>query len=384
MEVITRTTCRLCASDKLKDVLSLGNLYVSDFVEEQDESIKAPLELILCEGCGLLQLRHTAPQEIMYSRHYWYKSALNGAIVSDLKEIAGVAKEYMNEGDTILDIGANDGTLLSFVGKKYHKVGVEPANNLVEELRNHADETIHDFWDAEVYKSLGLPKAKVVTAIGMFYDMEDPGKFVKDVAEILDDEGTFITQLMTLKPMLDNNDVGNICHEHLEYYSYNALKYLFENNGLEIVYLEVNGINGGSYRIFARKLKTGSIFKFDELFDYEKFKKNIEENKKLTVDFIKKKVKRGQKVYGYGASTKGNTILQYYGLDNKLISGIADKNPDKFGLKTVGTNIPIINEDKITDADYYFILPWGFTKQFVENNPGKKFIVSIPKFKVYE
>src|SRR3990167_1546371 len=287
MEVITRTTCRLCASDKLKDVLSLGNLYVSDFVEEQGESIKAPLELILCEGCGLLQLRHTAPQEIMYSRHYWYKSALNGAIVSDLKEIAGVAKEYMNEGDTILDIGANDGTLLSFMGKKYNKVGVEPANNLVEELRDHADETIHDFWDAEVYKKLGLPKAKVITAIGMFYDMEDPGKFVKDVAEILDDEGTFITQLMTLKPMLDNNDVGNICHEHLEYYSYNALKYLFENNGLEIVYLEVNGINGGSYRIFARKLKTGSIFKFDELFDYEKFKKNIEENKKLTVDFIK-------------------------------------------------------------------------------------------------
>ncbi|MBI4085285.1 MAG: methyltransferase domain-containing protein [Candidatus Liptonbacteria bacterium] len=396
MKIITRKTCRLCGSNKLKSILNLGNLYVSTFVKSRKEKgMRSPLELVLCQNpkCDLLQLKHTAPQELMYSRHYWYESGINNVIVSDLKQIVSqtIKMAKPKKGDVFLDIGANDGTMLGFVPKKYIRVGCEPADNLQAKLRKNADYAIHDFWYKKTYDKLGLPKAKIITAIGMFYDMEDPSQFVRDAARVLADDGLFIAQMMTLKPMILKNDVGNICHEHLEFYSYPSLVYLFEKNGLEIFKVEENGINGGSYRLFARKLKKGSI-KYRELkFDYKAFAKRLVENKKKTVEFIKKEVKKGKKVYAYGASTKGNTILQYYGLNSKLIAAAADKDPKKWGKFTVGTLVPIIKEGnaRAEKPDYFFVLPWGFIESFKKKERekgffkrGGKFIVSIPKFKV--
>ncbi|MDO8574156.1 MAG: class I SAM-dependent methyltransferase [bacterium] len=394
LKTITRKTCRLCGGSDFKKVLSLGSLYVSNFVKKRDEGgIKAPLDLILCKNpkCELLQLRHTAPQEIMYSRHYWYKSAISPVIKADLKEIANqvIKMVDMKKGDVFLDIGANDGTLFDYVSKSFTRVGCEPANNLQKDLKKRADYVIHDFWTEGAYNKLKLPRAKVVTAIGMFYDMEDPGQFVRDAGRVMADDGIFIAQLMTLKPMIVLNDVSNICHEHIEFYSYPSLVYLFEKNGLEIFKVEENSINGGSYRLFARKLRKGSIKYKEPKLDYKAFAKRIESNKKKCVDFIRQEVKKGKVVYGYGASTKGNTILQYYGLGSKDITAIADKSPEKWGKYTVGTMIPIVSEEKARKAnpDYFFILPYAFVKTFVEREKawtkrGGKFIVSIPKFKV--
>lgn len=396
MKTITRKTCRLCGSKDLKSIINLGNLYVSDFVKsKKDRGIKAPLELVLCQNpkCDLLQLKHTAPQEIMYSRHYWYESGINNVIVKDLKEIVSQAIKMAKpkKGDVFFDIGANDGTMLGFVPKKYLRVGCEPADNLQEKLKKNADKTIHDFWYKETYDKLGIPKAKIITAIGMFYDMEDPSQFVRDAERVLADDGIFIAQMMTLKPMIEKNDVGNICHEHLEFYSYPSLAYLFEKNGLEIFKVEENGINGGSYRLFARKLKKGSIKYREPKFDYKAFGKRLEENKRKTVEFIKKEVKKGKKVYAYGASTKGNTILQYYGLTNKLVTAAADKDPKKWGKFTIGALVPIITEEqaKRDKPDYFFILPWGFVDSFKKKERdffkrGGKFIVPAPKFKVID
>ena len=411
-QIITRKNCRLCGGSEFKKVLSLGSLYVSNFVKKGDKGgIKAPLEMVLCKNpkCELLQLRHTAPQEIMYSRHYWYKSAISPVIKADLKEMATTAIKMakMKKGDVFLDIGANDGTLFDYVPKSFIRVGCEPANNLQKDLKKRADYVIHDFWTEEVYKRLRfsrggtrrhpprgdtrrhLPLAKVVTAIGMFYDMEDPGQFVRDAGRVMTDDGIFIAQLMTLKPMIVLNDVSNICHEHIEFYSYPSLVYLFEKNGLEIFKVEENSINGGSYRLFARKLRKGSIKYKEPKLDYRAFAKRIELNKKKCVDFIRREVKKGKVVYGYGASTKGNTILQYYGLGPKDITAIADKSPEKWGKYTVGTMIPIVSEEKARKAnpDYFFILPYAFVKTFVEREKawmkkGGKFIVSIPNFQV--
>lgn len=390
----TRETCRVCGSDKLDSIFSLGNLYVSTFIDNpSEETIRAPLELVLCDNCSLLQLKHTAPQDFLYTGHYWYQSGLNPVICADLKEITQVALGMVNvqDNDIVLDIGANDGTMLEYYPESLTRVACEPARNFLPYLTKITPWVINDLWNFEAwYEMLGDKKAKIITAIGMFYDMDDPGQFIKDAARALDEDGIFIAQLMCLRPMLEKNDLGNICHEHLEYYSYDSLKCLFDRNGLEIFEVEENDINGGSYRLFARKYRQGSL-EIDEKFtkkDYEEFHKRIQENKKGCVDFIKQEAKKGKKVYVYGASTKGNTILQYYGLDNELIKGAADKSPEKWGKYTVGTLIPIVSEAEAREkADYFLVLPWAFFNTFYEREKewlagGGKFIVPIPQFRI--
>ncbi len=391
----TRETCRVCGSHELTPLFSLGNLHISTFVNSPDESLgKAPLELVWCENCSLVQLKHTAPQELMYSKHYWYRSGLNKVIVNDLKEIAEESMKMvdLNAGDIVLDIGANDGTLLSFYPRDHVKVGCEPATNLIDEMKKHSDVAINDFWTYENYQNaVGLKKAKIITAIGMFYDMEDPNQFIRDSAMALDNNGIFIAQLMTSKKMLEQNDVGNICHEHIEYYSYESLKYLFEKNGLEIFRVEENSINGGSYRLFARKYRTGSIDYPEKITkkDYLDFAEKIEENKQACVNLLRELNSQGKKIYGYGASTKGNTILQYYGIGTDLVKGIAEISEEKFGKYTVGTKIPIIDENVAKqDADYFLVLPYAFKDSFIEKErewigKGGKFIFALPEVEVY-
>ncbi len=397
-EIITRKTCRLCGSSGFEDIFSLGDLYISTFVEKKDEGIKAPLDLVLCDKCSLLQLRHTAPMELMYSRFYWYRSGVTDTMRAALRNITEEIESIvdLNQDDVVLDIGANDGTLLKTYSRDgLKKVGCEPADNLIELLREEVELSIHDFWNAKAYDLLaeknGFGKAKVVTAIGMFYDMEDPNQFVADVTKVLAEDGVFVAQLMCLRPMLEKNDLGNICHEHLEYYTLESLKYLFENNGLEMFKLEENSVNGGSYRIFCRHFK-GSGIPFEETYtrsDYHAFFDRIEKNKKLCVDFIKKEVSAGKSVYIYGASTKGNTILQYYGLDHNWIKAAAERSPEKWGKFTVGTQIPIISEDqaRADRPDYFLVLPWAFFDEFYVREAawretGGKFIVPLPDFRV--
>lgn len=734
-------------------------------MEDHSKHMKAPLELVLCEDCSLLQLRHTAPQELLYSKFYWYHSGFTETMKRALREITETVSKMANlkEGDIVLDIGANDGTLLKSYPKGIIKIGCEPADNLINELRQNCDLIIHDFWSYDAYKKLGTGKAKAITAIGMFYDMEDPNQFVADSAKAMAEDGIFVAQLMCLKNMLEKNDVGNICvkpdtiilgdnkpisklakgnyaignggtlveirntisrhfkgdivkikpmyleaievtpehpikivkkewfrhdcmqlktkldnyklewvpakeirradfvvipklihnkfldkidltefnqinsrgyrsglsslpinndtawllglyvaeghiggkvnnpyvcftinkketnllkrisyifktleyktsiisyndrnsievrvvcaalaralpklvgkgainkhvpdfimfspeeikiaflrglfdgdgyikgnkvhfhtssktlalqvqlltaslggmlgisyvkpyprkirsgeviskdswqlrgtskvlgqifgyehkgnenchviyknnyilapvksvnfkkydnlvynietedetylvsnaivhncHEHLEYYSIESLKYLFEKNGLEIFKIEENDVNGGSYRLYARHYNKGSIL-FDEKFtkeDYEAFFRRIEENKKRCVEFIRQEVKKGKKVYVYGASTKGNTILQYYGLTNELIEGAADKSPEKWNKCTIGTMIPIMSEEEARKkADYFLVLPYAFLKEFIEREKewrekGGRFIVPLPNFRI--
>lgn len=389
MQNIEHHSCRVCGGE-LEVVFNAGNYFVSTFLlNREDPGTTCPLILVRClnKNCELTQLKHTAPQELMYTRKYWYRSGINEVIVNDLKEIVGEAMDLVKtkDGDIFLDIGANDGTLLSFVPKTFKRFAVEPAENFTNTLFAIADIVAPEFWNI---KLMGGRKAKIISSIGMFYDSEDPNQFVGDMKLALDENGIIVAQLMTLWPMLEQSDLGNICHEHLEYFSYKSLVYLFEKNGLEIFKVKKNLINGGSYRIFARHFKNGSIEMKEKEPDFELFKNQIELNKLNTVQFIKNVVSRGAKVYGYGASTKGNTLLQYYDLTPDLICAVADRNPEKWGKYMVGTGIPIISEKEARErADFFFILPYAFLNQFVEREQewrekGGKFIICTPRFAV--
>jgi len=391
--------CLLCRNKKLKKIFSLGNLFVSNFVIKTKikKGIKAPLTLLHCENCSLIQLSHIAPQEIMYKRFYWYKSGITKTMRDGLKEIFRDSLKFVKlyKKDLVLDIGANDGTLLKNYRKKCLTLGCEPAKNLQKELKKNCDYRIENFWSLKQFQKIslkiGLPKPKIITAIGMFYDLEDPNSFIRDAALSLHDDGIFIAQLMCLKSMVVKNDIGNICHEHIEFYSLKSLKYLFEKNGLEIFKIEENDINGGSFRIYCRKYNTGSIkLPYENVSKMMKsFVKRVKMNKKIMTNFINKKNKKGKKIYLYGASTKGNTLLQYYGITSKLVPFAAERSPDKWKKYTIGTGIKIISEKKarILNPDFFLITPWAFVKEFKKREikwrkAGGKFIVPFPKMKI--
>ena len=393
--------CRLCKSANLKKIYNFGNFFVSNFVTKKEiyEGIRAPLNLVHCKKCDLLQLSHSAPQEIMYKKFYWYRSSVTKLMRDALKNVfkSSIKFAKLKKKDFVLDIGANDGTLLKyFKEKKINTIGCEPAKNLHKELEKNCDFVLRDFWSFEAFNKLMkenkiLKKPKLITAIGMFYDLENPGKFISDAAKCLDDDGIFIAQLMCLNSMIEKNDLGNICHEHLEFYSYKSLKYLFENNGFKIFKIEENDINGGSYRIFCKKNINKSIIYKEKttLKNIYKFFSRVEQNKLKTVNFIKKEVGRKKKVFLYGASTKGNTLLQYYKLNNKLIPFAAERSPEKWGKYTIGTGIKIISEEQARKMkpDYYFVMPYAFISEFKKREKnwlkeGGKFILPYPKFKI--
>ena len=392
--------CLLCKDTNLVSLFNVGNLFVSNFVKKKDvkKGVKSPLNLLYCKNCTLIQLSHIAPQELMYRRFYWYKSGVTKIMKDALKNIYTESLRHikLRKNDVVLDIGANDGTLLKYFKKSGFKtIGCEPANNLKKELSHNCDHVINNFWSyGELKKILNkkkMGKPKIITAIGMFYDLEDPNKFISDSAKSLDDNGIFIAQLMCLKSMIKQNDLGNICHEHIEFYSLKSLKYLFEKNGMEIFKIEENDINGGSYRIYCRKYKKGSIkLKSENVLKLmREFVKRVKKNKTNIVNFINKKLKQQNKVFLYGASTKGNTFLQYYKLDHKKIPFAAERTPSKWGRYTIGTGIKIISEDEARKLkpDYFLVTPWAFIKEFVKREKnwlknGGKFIVPFPKLKI--
>lgn len=411
----TCTKCRVCESKNLISLFSLGNQFVSDFVDK-DEILtgnKVPIDIDLCGDCTLVQTRHTAPSDLMYKQKYWYRSGITQTMRSALEDITTAVEQRveLKEDDVVLDIGANDGTLLNQYAllSKLRRVGCEPANNLAEECQKHCWRFMPTFWSVESWNHYvgSHVKAKVVTAIGMMYDMEDPNQFVADIAEVLAPDGLFVAQLMCLKQTLEKRDVGNFAHEHLEFYSLTSLKILLHKHGLEIDDIEENSVNGGSYRLFIKHIPslrytvvTSELHRVqrefakeegvvDTLATYISFFQEIDRNRKECAQFVQNAVAAGKKVWVYGASTKGNVIAQFYGLDASMIRGAADRDPNKWGKYMIGSGIPITSEEQFRAAnpDFAIILPYAFQAEMLERESewrsrGGKFIVPLPEFKV--
>ncbi len=410
----TIDNCRACFSKNLKNIFSLGSIFVSDFINSISDLkvISAPLELVLCKECSLLQLKHTVESSALY-RNYWYQSGINESMVLELHNIvkSSIQKIFLLPGDYVVDIGANDGTLLRAYDKNIFTVGFEPANNLKEMNSVGTKKIFNDFFNYDTWATeFKDKKAKIITAIGMFYDLDDPNKFIMDVYKILADDGIFVIQMMYVPFFLNRNAFDGICHEHLEYYTLLSLENLLKRHNLEVFDLEIREkVNEGSVRFFIKKKNSiilgaqdigakerianlrrlESKLKMSNDDTYLSLIGRIIDAKEKTLSFIKEQIADGKLIHGYAASTKGNTTLQFYGLTTQFIEAIADRNQSKWGLYTVGTNIPIISEEESRrrKPDFYFILAWHFLPQFIEReknylNEGGKFIVSMPIFSV--
>jgi len=412
-----RVSCRICGSDKLEPVIDLGKQCLASIFETDTpppEWLKEPypLELVRCaapDGCGLLQLGHSISPQVLY-RHYGYRSGINERMHRNLVEIAHAAEKMadLQPGDTACDIGCNDGTLLTALATDgVDKLGIDPAENVIKFARNKGLDVICDFFSRRVYENARPgKKAKIIATIAMFYDLDDPENFVRDVSSVLADDGVWVMEMAYFPFILKNNSFDTICHEHLEYYCLRQLEWLFDRQRLNIHRVEFNDINGGSIRLFIRKHTAGPVpentrktltrirqdevaLKLDTNAPYNDFYKSaqtIRHELKQLLDNIRI---RGKTVYAYGASTKVNTILQFCDINNRLISKAADRNPEKWDSRTPATHIEIISEQQARseNPDYFLVLPWSFIDVFKERESGflkngGKFILPLPHVQI--
>ena len=404
---------------KTTKLFSLGDLYVSDFinVDADARAGKHDMTLVIDERYGAARLQECTPIHSMFGK-YWYRSGTNLTMTNELKSIVESVTlvHKLKNNDLWLDIACNDGTLLKAVPDNIRKLGIDPAeDSFVAESSKVADEIIQDYFTAESYSRSQFKdeKASVVTCIAMFYDLDEPIEFLNDVHSVLEDDGLFVLQMSYTPLMIEQLAFDNICHEHVYYWSLFSIKRLLEDANFQIVDCQLNDVNGGSFRIYAKKstanlstfasrpyrdvcnvrinslLEWESNLKLDQVDTWLAFYDRIEKLKQKTVDFIKEEKAKGKIICGYGASTKGNTLLQYFGLDDTLIDAIAERSPYKFGLKTIGTNIPIISEEAMRklNPDYMLVLPWHFISEFITREDeyltnGGKFIVPCPEFEI--
>ncbi len=416
MHIRKRTTCRVCGSESLKKVIDLGPQYLQgSFIKpgkEMPSSRKIDCSLVRCNpqvdenACGLLQMEHSVPSEILYAA-YWYRSGTNNTMRSHLKDIVdSVANTIPNiKHPLVLDIGCNDGTLLGYYPKNFIKYGCDPSD-VAQEVKEAT--VVQDIFPSEeLFKLLEGKKLDVITSIAMFYDLEDPVNFVKGISRFLAAKGVWVFEMSYMPRMLELDSYDTICHEHLEFYSLAVLEKILAMGGMKIFKISFNEINGGSIRCYATHKNNSSHDlkenmqlinevrhkEFDLELDTDKpytdFQERIGKLKTELHELLVKLKKEGKKVHVYGASTKGNTILQWCDIDHTLVECAAERNPDKYGAKTLGTNIPIISEEesRAMNPDYYLVLPWHFKDEFMEREKdafekGTGFIFPVPTISI--
>jgi NDP-4-keto-2,6-dideoxyhexose 3-C-methyltransferase len=406
------SACRICGNSDLQLVLDLGvQALASRFPREGEaDPPQAPLILVRCTDCRLVQLLHSVAPGELYTHHYGYMSGTTSTMRKHLAQLTTWVEErlHLKAGDIVVDIGCNDGTLLkSYSTNRLRRVGIDP---IAGKFRSQypPDIQLHEgFFSAATYRTLcGGEKAKVVTSIAMFYDLESPMEFVRAVESVLAPDGIWVLEQSYLPTMLATNSFDTVCHEHLEYYSLQQIEWLAEACGLRVFDVELNACNGGSLRLAVcrkdashptREKHVGLLRGREEKMalgtraPYDAFQRRIEKVRDDLVTFIATEQSVGRTFYLYGASTKGNTLLQYCKLDSSKIVAAAERNPEKWGCRTPLTGIPILSESECRAAkpDYFLVLPWHFRDEFVQREAeflksGGKLVFPLPQFEIVQ
>lgn len=407
-------TCRICKNTNLLSVFSLGNQSYSGIFVNNEYIPDGELNLVRCTGedaCNLVQLDRDFDQSIMYGNGYGYRSGLNKMMINHLKNLASITELFTermkNQSLVILDIGSNDGTLLkhfkNIYGSKSERYGIDPSSKMFSEYYDADVKKSDKFFSKSIFNEMASnKKANIITSIAMFYDLPDPLQIVMDISDVLADDGIWIVEQSYLPLMIATNSFDTICHEHTEYYTLRQFDWMCKIAGLNIVDVSMNNSNGGSFRLVIKKNTSRSLhnmvnvqqFRDIETFAginssdvFDKFAKNIQLQKKKLLDFMEECKINGKSICGLGASTKGNTLLQFYNLTSADIPVIGEVNPQKYGKQTPGTSIAIVNEKEILDKyDYFVVLPWHFKDDFCKNSTyaNKKLVFPLPIFDIVE
>ncbi len=406
--------CRICGNENLVSIIDLGMQKLTGVFPRPDQEVnEGPLELVKCMPqngtcCGLVQLKHSCSGEEMYGTNYGYRSGLNQDMVNHLENITGTIEKRisLSDGDIVLDIGSNDATLLkSYRQEQLDLIGMDPTGIKFKKYYTENIQLVTDFFSAENFKKIRPDKkAKVITSIAMFYDLEEPQNFVNDIEKILDDEGIWVLEQSYLPAMLETNSYDTICQEHLEFYCLAQIRWMVEKAGMKIIDVQQNKVNGGSFQIVVAKSESSfEVSKdvkemekweeehaYDTLQPFGEFRSKVELHREQLLKFLKEETAKGKVILGYGASTKGNVLLQYCGITSEYIRAIAEVNEDKFGCMTPGTNIPIISEKEAKEMkpDYFIVLPWHF-REFIlkkeetyRRETNCKFVFPLPFFEI--
>jgi hypothetical protein len=401
------TNCRNCRKKKLNYLFTLGNIsFTGKFPKKNQYIKKAPLSIVMCAYCKLVQLSHKFNLRYLYGPDYGYRSGINVTMVTHLKKVVhkAIKKTKLKPKDCVLDIASNDGTLLKNYSKNIFTFGIDPLVNKYKKEYTNINYKVSDFFSQKKVKKITKRKFKIITALSVFYDSEDPNQFLSDVKDLLDSEGLFILEFADLASIIKKKMFDTICHEHLEYYSSKIIIDMCKKNNLKVIDIFENNINGSSKQFYITR--ETSNFKINK----KKIQSFLNEEKKMQI-YSKKtilkffseimKVKanllnlldkiklKKQSIHGYGASTKGNVLLQFFGIDKSYIDYISERNPLKYNLFTPGTKIKIISEknSRKIKPDFYLVLPWHFRKEILIRekkirNKGTKFIFPLPNIQV--
>lgn len=375
--------CRIGGGKNLVSVLNLGYQDLTGVFPKSalQPVTSGPLELVWCPDSGLLQLKHSYDAQEMYGDNYGYRSGLNQSMVDHLADKVRYLERLvpLKNGDVVLDIGSNDATTLkAYSANNIKRIGIDPTGAKFAEYYPENIRLVPDFFSSAAYKSIESQPAKIISSIAMFYDLDSPISFAQEIALILAEDGIWHFEQSYMPSMLRLNSYDTICHEHLEYYSLAAVKKILEAADLKLVDVVMNSINGGSFAVTAAKRENKVVNVNNTVINwlleqedrmglntprpYRDFEERVFRHRDDLTRLIRGLNADGKTVLGYGASTKGNVVLQFCGLTNKDIPAIADVNPEKFGCVTPGTHIPIISEKEAhaMKPDYFLVLPWHF------------------------
>jgi hypothetical protein len=404
------TRCRVDGGQNLVSVLNLGYQALTGvFPKTASEEVTiGPLELVWSPSSGLLQLKHSYESSEMYGDNYGYRSGLNQSMVNHLTDKISYLERLvpLKPGDVVVDIGSNDATTLrAYKTAGIRRIGIDPTGKKFASYYPSDITLVPDFFSASAYRTVESKKARIVTSIAMFYDLESPIEFAKEIEAILSDDGIWHFEQSYMPSMLRLNSYDTVCHEHLEYYTLDVVRKILERAGLRLVDVVMNAINGGSFAVTAAKAANKSVKTNQPVIDwlleqegrmglntprpYRDFEERVFRHRDDLTRLIRTLTADGKKVLGYGASTKGNVVLQFCGLTARDIPAIAEVNQEKFGCVTPGTHIPIISEAEAKGAnpDYYLVLPWHFKDGIVRREKeflarGGRMIFPFPEIEI--